>query len=336
MTLRGRPTQKDVAEKAGVSQATVSMVLNNTGTLTVSAETVERIRAVAKAMGYRPNRFAQALKTSKTMTVACVVPDITNPFYPKLIRGVQNVARARNYDVLTVDTDSSEKRERQFLSWAMQGRVDGVIGVFFHLRVPELSALLDADIAVVRVESSKKTGGPKPIDDIFIDSKAASMAVTKRLWQAGHRRIAMVAGAGGPEHVRIEGYRDQLSIFGADPHIVVDEAFNEIGGLRAGERILDSGFAPTAIFAANDLMAIGVIRALKERNLDIPKDVAVFGFDDIPAANLVSPPLSTVTQFQEDLGEKAATILLERLAGERKGAGSTHEMPFQLIERASV
>ncbi|PRX01933.1 UNVERIFIED_ORG: LacI family transcriptional regulator [Martelella mediterranea] len=334
--MRGRPTQKDVAEKAGVSQATVSMVLNNTGTLTVSTETVERIRAVAKAIGYTPNRFAQALKTRKTMTVACIVPDITNPFYPRLIRGVQNVARAHNYDVLTVDTDSSEKREQHFLSWAMQGRVDGVIGVFFHLRVPDLSALLDTGIAVVRVESSRKAGGAQPIDDIFIDSKAASMAVTQRLWQAGHRRIAMVAGAGGPERVRVEGYREQLSAFGADPYIIVDEAFNEVGGLRAGERILESGFAPTAIFAANDLMAIGVMRALKARGLDVPRDVAVFGFDDIPAAPLVSPPLSTVTQFQENLGEKAATILLERLTGEREGAGSTHEMPFQLIERASV
>lgn len=334
--MKARPTQKDIAIKAGVSQATVSMVLNAAITPAVSADTVARIKNAARELGYTPNRFAQALKTRKTMTIACVVPDITNPFYPRLIRGVQTVAQAASYDVLTVDTCGTAEKEQSFLEWAGQGRIDGVVGVFFNLRVPDLKVLVQNGIAVARVESSRKKGGLLPVDDIYIDSRAASQAVVKHLWEAGHRRIAMVAGEGGPEVCRVEGYREQLAVFGAEPQVFSDAAFNEIGGRRAGEQILALKERPTAVFAANDLMAVGVIRAFRQHGLDIPEDISVIGFDDIPAASLVSPPLSTVNQFEQQLGEKAAAILLERLTGSRIDGGSMHEMPFELIERDSV
>ncbi|SJZ59507.1 LacI family DNA-binding transcriptional regulator [Consotaella salsifontis] len=334
--MRTRPTQKDVAIKAGVSQAAVSMVLSGTSTPAISADTVRRIHAVAKELGYAPNRFAQALKTRRTLTIACIVPDITNPFYPSLVRGVQAIAQDHDYDVITVNTDGLEERERHFLRWAREGRVDGLVGVFFNLRAQDFSEALDAGIPVVRIESSKKAGGPIAIDDIFIDSKAASISVVNYLMEAGHRRIAMIAGSGGPQRVRVEAYLERLSQAGLPSLVVVDEAFSESGGYRAAERILVSDFEPTAIFAANDLMAIGVMQALRQHGLNVPGDVAVVGFDDIPPASLVSPALSTVSQFQDKLGEKAAAILLERLSGDRQGAGVAHEMPYQLIKRESV
>lgn len=292
MTAR-RATQRDVARLAGVSQATVSMVLAGNAGAAVSADTVERIHGAARQVGYVPNRFAQALKTSRTMTLACIVPDITNPFYPSLIRGVQSITDGLDYDVIAVNTDGTPERERHVLHWSAQGRVDGVIGVFFTLRAPDFAPLTGLGVPVVRVEASRKAGGALPIDDIYVDSRAAAAAVTEYLLGRGHERIAMIAGTGGPRDFRIEGYRATLRGAGREPLVVLDELFDEDGGLRAAEAILDGPFAPTAIFAANDVMAIGAMQAIRSRGLSIPGDVAVVGFDDIPAARLVtrrSPP----------------------------------------------
>ncbi|RAX40296.1 LacI family transcriptional regulator [Rhizobium tropici] len=331
----GRATQKDVARAAGVSQATVSMVLSGGGA-SIPAETWERITKAAKDLGYVPNRFAQALKTSRTMTIACIVPDITNPFYPSLIRGIQSVADGQNYDVITVNTDGTPERERHFLDWARQGRVDGVIGVFFTLKAKDFNPLVEAGVPIVRIESSKKRGGEIPIDDIYVDSRAAAQTVTEYLLGLGHKRIALVAGRGGPQAHRIEGYRKALAEFGHPDHVVTDDEFSEMGGVRAAESILGGDFRPTAIFAANDLMAIGVMQSLRERGIRIPEDIAVVGFDDISAAKLVTPTLTTVAQFQWKMGERAAQMLMERLRGEKTGAGTAVEMPFDLIVRGST
>jgi LacI family transcriptional regulator len=312
------------------------MVMSGGRSPQLSAETWNRIADAAAELGYVPNRFAQALKTRRTMTVACVVPDITNPFYPALVRGIQSVADTLSYDVIAVSTDGSAERERHFLDWSRQGRVDGVIGVFFNLRAADFKPLVDAGVPVVRIESSRKRGGDIAIDDIFVDSHAAAFSVTRFLVGRGHQRIAMVAGRGGPQSVRVEGYRKALAEAGGTPHVVLDEEFSETGGARAAETVLAGGYRPTAIFAANDLMAIGAMQALRARGLSIPRDIAVAGFDDISAARLVTPSLTTVAQFQGDMGVKAAQILMERLRGSRPGTGTVLEMPFSLIEREST
>jgi LacI family transcriptional regulator len=330
-----RATQKDVAKAAGVSQATVSMVLSG-GDASIPEETWARITKAAKELGYVPNRFAQALKTNRSMTIACIVPDITNPFYPLLIRGIQSITDGQSYDVISVNTDGSPERERHFLNWARQGRVDGMIGVFFSLRASDFKPLVEAGIPVVRIESSRKHGGPVALDDIFVDSRAAACAVTEYLIAQGHSRIAMVAGSRGPQTHRIEGYRTALANVGYEEHVVIDEEFSELGGKRAAEAIFASAFRPTAIFAANDLMAIGVMNAARERNIEIPREIAVVGFDDISAAKLVTPPLTTVAQFQWQMGERAAQTLMERLQGTRTGPGTATEMPFDLIQRGST
>ncbi|MER9757887.1 LacI family transcriptional regulator [Mesorhizobium sp. M0166] len=332
----GRATQKDVARAAGVSQAAVSMVLGGGSAPSIPAETWARITKTAKELGYVPNRFAQALKTSRSMTIACIVPDITNPFYPSLIRGIQSVTDGLSYDVIAVNTDGTPERERHFLDWARQGRVDGVIGVFFTLRASDFSPLVEAGVPVVRIESSKKRGGEIVVDDIYVDSWAAALAVTQHLIGQGHKRIAMVAGRGGPQATRIDGYRSALARAGYPDHVIIDEEFSEIGGTRAAEAILASTFQPTAIFAANDLMAVGVMQALRERAIEIPREIAVVGFDDIPAAKLVTPPLTTVAQFQWQMGARAAQTLMERLRGTKTGAGTALEMPFELIQRGST
>ena len=330
-----RATQNDVAQLAGVSQATVSMVLSGAHA-EIPAETFERISAAAKQLGYVPNRFAQALKTNRTMTIACMVPDITNPFYPALMRGIQSVSEAQGYDVIAVNTDGLADRERHFLNWSLQGRVDGVIGVFWNLRAEDFRPVVSGGVPVVRIESGRKGVGDIPLDNIYVDSRAGSIAMVHALVAKGHYRIAMIAGRGGPQRVRVDGYSAALIDAGGSPDVVLDDAFNEEGGFRAAQAILSRKERPTAIFAANDLMAIGVMQALRMGGVSIPGDIAVAGFDDISAARLVSPALTTVAQHQHDVGIRAAEILMDRIKGRVTGMGTAVEMPFTLIERGST
>lgn len=327
-----RTTQRDVARQAGVSQATVSMALGGGGAA-LPAATLERVSRAARDLGYAPNRIARALKTSRTMTVACVVPDITNPFYPALIRGIQSVVDAEGYDLVTIGTDGLPAREAHVLNWGRQGRCDGIVGVFWTLTARDLAGM---GVPVVRVENSRKRGGSLPIDDLFVDGRAAAHAMTRLLVARGHRRIGMIAGRGGPQAVRIEGFRAALAEAGLPAVVDLDDAFNEDGGHRAARAMLAGPDRPTAIFAANDLMAIGALQAAAEAGLAVPDDLAVAGFDDIPAARLVTPSLTTVRQFEQDIGACAARLLLDRLGSGRAAPGTAHEMPFSLVERRSA
>ena len=331
-----RATQWDVARQAGVSQATVSLVLRGSAAPAIAGETSARVRETARALGYAPNRPAQSLRTRRTETIAVVVPDIGNPFYAALLRGVQSVADRAGYDVMTMNTDGTAEREQRVLRWSLEGRVDGVVGAFFTLRATDFRPLTAAGIAVLRIETSAKADGSLPIDNLYVDNQAAAAAATRYLLDRGRRRIAMIAGQGGPQVERSRGYRLALAERDLAPRLMVDAEFSENGGYRAASRLLAGGAAPDALFAANDLMAIGAMTALRERGLSIPDDVAVIGFDDIFVARLVTPALTTVSQFQQHLGEAAATTLLERLRGALGPRGTSREMPYRLVERAST
>jgi LacI family transcriptional regulator len=329
-------TQRDVARQAGVSQTTVSMVLKGGAETSIPAETLDRVQQAMRDLGYVPNRWAQALKTNRTMTIACVVPDIANPFYPSLLRGLHAVADDAGYDVITINTEGAADREQRFIQWSLQGRVDGVVGVFFTLRAQDFKPLTDADIGVVRIESRPKTGGWIPVDNLYVDNTAAAAEVTRYLVGRGHRRIAMITGIGGPQDGRRHGYESALVAAGFTPMIVADPEFSEEGGQRAAAKLLALSERPDAIFAANDMMAIGAMTAAREAGLSIPGDIAIAGFDDIFAARLVTPALTTVSQFQYDLGSTAAEVLLERLQRGNASPGISREMPYRLIERASA
>ncbi|WP_244475150.1 LacI family DNA-binding transcriptional regulator [Rhizobium sp. Leaf341] len=324
-----------VAERAGVAQATVSLVLNG-GRDKVALETAERIEAAVAALGYQPNRFAQALRTKRTYVIACVVPDLSNPFYPLLVVAVQKIARAAGYEVVTIDTEGESANERQVVLAAQQGRFDGVIGVFFKTTARDLAPLGKAGVPVVRIEVSRKAGGALPIDDLFIDNVAAARALTLHLLDLGHRSIAMIAAPGGPQQVRLQGYLEAMATREASPIVLEAAHFTLEAGREAADGLLETGRSVSAIIAANDLMAIGVIQSLTARGLSVPKDVSVAGFDDIPAAALVTPALTTVAQFQRRIGEHAANRLLERLGGDAKAPGRAEEMPYELVIRASV
>jgi LacI family transcriptional regulator len=332
-----RPTQKDIAKLAQVSQATVSLVLNGISDTSVPQVTQRKVLRAAKTLGYVPNRVAQSLRTQQTKTIACIVPDITNPFYPALERGAQKSAEINGYDILIYNTDGLPAKERKCLDRLLEGRVDGVIGVFFHLTARDLRVLLDRKIAVVRIESSPKKTGSWPLDNLFVDNARGAKAGTEYLITRGHRRIAMIAGSGGPERNRVRGYLEALDEAGLKPQLVSRDQFNEESGYRSTKQILSAAARPTAIFAGNDLMAFGAMTAIREAKLTIPQDIALMGFDDIFAARFVTPPLSTISQFQYELGRVAAEMVLERIDQLPPGTpGRQREMPFEVVKRQSA
>lgn len=332
---RKRITQKEVADRAGVAQATVSLILNG-GRDKVAPETAERVEEAIRDLGYQPNRFAQALRTQRSFVIACIVPDLANPFYPSLVVAVQKVARAAGYEVVTIDTEGVAANEAHVVAAAAQGRYDGIVGVFFHLGARELEPLGKLGIPVVRIEVSRKAGGALPIDDLYIDNTAAARTLANHLIALGHRRIAMVTAPGGPQRFRLEGYLSAMASVGAEPLVVEAANFTLEAGRESLRPFLVRPHRPTAIIAANDLMAIGAMQAIAEAGLSVPDDISVAGFDDILASALVTPPLTTVAQFQDRLGARAAEVLVERLSEHRKGPGTAEEMPFQLVPRRSV
>jgi|FLYN01.1.fsa_nt_gi LacI family transcriptional regulator len=333
-----KPTQNDVARRANVSQALVSYVLNGNTNVTIPAETRQRILEAIKELGYQPSKTARSLRTSKTYTIAGVIPDILNPFYPAFQRGIQDVADAHHYDLVTYNTHAHPDKERSFCESLLQGRADGLIAVFFHVNAMDLRPLLERGIPVVRLEARYKAPGGYPLDNIYVDNAAASHAAVSYLIGKGHRRIGMLAGHAGPSRNRIAGYRQALTDHAITPdeNLIETADFNETGGYTGMKALLERFPDLTAVFASNDLMAIGAMQAIREAGRRVPEDMAVVGFDDIPAARLISPGLTTISQHQEQIGRRAAQMLFERLKGDAPPGGRTESMPFELIIRQSA
>ncbi len=329
-------TQKQVAELAKVSQATVSLALSPQGRATLSMDTIQAVEEAARVLGYRANRFAQALKSGRTHTIGCVVPDLTNPFYPALVRGVRKVVEESNHDIIIYDSEGAPDRERRFIDWAQSGRVDGVVGAFFNLRVPDLEPLLDSGIAISRIEISEKSGGALPVDNVFVDNKAASAAAAKFLIEKGYGPLAIVSGPGEPSATRVAGFLCEAGNRGCDVKTIEARSLNEEGGFAATQALIAGAERPRAIFAVNDYMAIGALHALHTAGFSVPGDVAVMGFDDIPVAALAYPSLTTVAQPQAELGRRAAECLMSRINSERSGPGVSKEVEFTIVERAST
>ena len=332
-----RPTQKDIAAAAGVSQAAVSLVLNKAETPSVPAATRERILKLAGELGYQPNHPARMFRSARTMALACVIPDITNPFYPGLVRGLQSVAAPAGYDVLIYDTDGTPEGEARALNWLRQGRADGVVATFFHLRIPELTMLARTGIPLVRLESQHKSEGPLPIDSVYIDNMEAAASMTRFLIARGHRRIAMILAEFGPGKRRAMGYASVMREAGLAPEFVTDRAYSEESGARAMKSLLAAAGRnrPTAVFGASDVLALGAMEAARSSGLVVPDDIAIVGFDDIPAARLLG--LTTVRQPEFDLGALAANTLVQRLRpGGLEAPGKSHELKFEIIKRTSA
>jgi LacI family transcriptional regulator len=323
---------RDVAEAAGVSVATVSQVV--TGRRPVAASTRARVEEVIARLGYFPHPAASQMRGGRTGMIALVVPNLANPFYPLVADGMQDVFAPRDL-LLTVTDSSVAERSAVTIYRLLSRRVDAMVVAQFGLDEPSLAALREAGVPFVGLGQMPPGGG----DFVHTDDVGGFREVVSHLVGRGRRRIAFLGGEESaiPTRQRLEGYRAALAAGGVparddDVHFA---DFTREGGRGGAAILLDREDPPDAIAAANDLIAIGVLDAARARGLRVPDDVAVTGYDDIDAASLVSPPLTTVQNPAREIGRACARLLLERLDGEATDAGRAVALSHRLIIRES-
>ncbi len=336
---RNAVTIADVAERAGVSKTTVSHALS--GKRPVAPETRTRIFQAIKELDFRPNQLARSLRMQQTQLVALVIPDITNPFYPVLARGLQDTLKEHGYSLILCNTDSLLQQEIAFITEVVHRKVDGVALTSPHNRTEELREFIDGTLPFVTVGF----GIFHPnIDKVTTNDQQTVSHAIHYLLERGHQRIALLGGPQDhlPAQTRLSGYREALECAQLPfrEEFVVEGDFTLAGGER-GMRTLLARFPqpeerPSAVFCANDLIAIGAMFVAREAGLAIPDDIAIIGFDDIEAAALISPPLTTILNPAYEIGKISGQLLLERMQGHYNGPGRHVVITNQFIKRATA
>lgn len=326
-------TIKDVAREASVSVATVSRVFNDAAV--VRQDTAQRIRDVAAALRYHPHGGARSLITNRTHTLGVLLPDLYGEFFSELIHGIDLTARREGFHIL-VSRSWEGRTEIEEAMRAMRGRVDGVL-----LMSPDINAdsLLNFPPTLPVVLLCSPAKGPDA-DSVIIENFRGAGDMVKHLTSLGHTRIAIIKGASGNYDAaeRLRGYRAALREAGVahDRALELDGDFTEAGGFAATIEILAVSPRPTAIFAANDSMAIGALSALRESGVRVPEDMAVAGFDDIPLARYMDPPLSSVRVPIADLGARAVETLLHAIACKADHRSRREGVSTELVIRRST
>jgi LacI family transcriptional regulator len=327
-------TIKEVARRARVSVGTVSNVLS--GAIPVSDRLRQRVLQVVRDLDYHPNHVARSLKLRQTKMLGMVVTDITNPFFPQLVRGAEDAAWKYNYILITFNTDEQLERERQVLSALRTRRVDGIAlvaassdGDLSHIR-----GTIEAAIPIVAVD---RAAPGMPLDSLSVDNVAGAELCVTHLTEGGRRRIGILTGPLTLQvaRERLEGYRRALAAAGLpyDESLVRDGAFRLETGRDASLELLR--FArPDAVFTCNAVMALGLFRALNELNLKCPRDVAVATFDDPPFAEALQPSLTAVAHPSYDLGYQAIELLIRRIQEPGRKL-TTQRLPARLVIRQS-
>ena len=301
----------DVARAANVSVGTVSNVVS--GARNVRPETRERVELAIAELGFRPNTIARALIRRRTTTVGMVIPDVTNPFFSDLIWEVERALADADYAVVFGNSANDPARERRYLEAFLSRRVDALVVVVTAGADLDFVRGLAAEVPTVFVDRLV----PPDVDSVVGDNDAGTRLVVDHLVSLGHARIAFVNGDAALETARAReaGVDAALSRHGLELAARSSGAFTLESGDAQGERIL-AGSRPTAVIAANDLLAVGVLAAAARAGLSVPDDLSVTGYDDIAYASFTAPPLTTVRQPARAMGEEAARLLLIRLEGD--------------------
>lgn len=327
-------TINDVAKAAGVSRQTVSRAMNDKGE--ISEETKERVLTAVRQLGYRPNRMAQSMVTRRTGTVGLIFSDILNPFFPEVARGVQDVAREQEYNVFLCNTDDDPKVETQILQSLVAQGVDGIIILGSCLGAKALVEFADTYYPIVM--TNRFVNHPS-INQLIVDNVRGGVLAAEHFVQQGHTQIGLITN----ENVsysrvrRVQGFYNTLLHY----EVAWDESHLEAGaptlagGYAAAQRLLTRQPQLTALFAYNDLMALGAMRACRDMNFSIPEQVSIIGFDDIHLTSVVSPSLSSIRVDKYMIGTKAMTRLLEMLA-QPDTVFPWQEMPVELVLREST
>lgn len=319
---------REVAERAGVSPATVSRVLNDTGT--VRQSTREQVLKVINELGYRPNRVASNLRRQQVQMIGVVISDVENPHFTQMVRAVEDTAYLKGYLVLLCNTDEDPAKQREYLGVLAAERVAGAIISPTDASAPEISALIDQGACVVAYD---RAVADRRADAVLAANVDGARLGAEHLIGGGHTRVGFVGGPAGIETAdeRLLGYRQAMSNAGLQPVVAYGD-FRLEGGRRAAKELLEDG--ATALLVANNLMGVGVLQAIREAGLRIPSDVALVSIDDPPWAELTDPPLTTLAQPVRVMAGAAVELLLQRLQGGRKRR--RHQLfDFELCHRGS-
>jgi DNA-binding LacI/PurR family transcriptional regulator len=332
-------TMKDVARVGGVSLGTVSNVLNDLPTVTEKNK--KKVLDAIRQLNYSPNFTARALKTRHSRCVGLIIPDINNPFYAEFARGVEDEVQAMGYNLFLCNSDRDSAKERSYMDTLLEKMVDGLILFKTHLPLEEID-YFNARYSIVLVDSFS-VDRDITCDIIKVDDYNGVMKALEYLWNLNHRRIAMIAGTKDSLSSvdRVRSYND---FFAAKRH-AISKAGIEYGnydwhsGYQCTKKILAGGKPPTAIMAANDLMAIGAIKAIQEQGLNVPLDISVIGYDDIDIASLCTPTLTTVRQPKYEMGKCSVQYLLNRIETRKNKKNPEPNIAIfntEIIERNSV
>jgi LacI family transcriptional regulator len=312
------PTIKDVARQSGVSISTVSAVLNNSSW--VPSDTKAHVQNTIKELGYRPNRVAQSLKKGHSNVVAVIVSDIANPYFTEVVSSLQTRLMQEQLNLVICNSNRSHDLGDKHFEFMLARQMDGIVIIGDSVTPSALERWQERDdVPVVAIE---RDYGIEQLPTLLVDSEQAAFEATSHLIEQGHTNIAMIAGptqgVGSTtfgRSTRLEGYKRALETAGIayKPHYVVEGDFQLPSGERAMTVLLNLAQYPTAVFAANDLMAIGAMKSIHAAGLRTREDIAVVGYDDISIASIITPSLTTLAMPKRELGEAAAEILLRRL-----------------------
>ncbi|MFA9444259.1 LacI family DNA-binding transcriptional regulator [Egicoccus sp. AB-alg6-2] len=330
-------TLRDVATRADVHPSTASRALNERTRTLVNAVTVARVLKAASDLGYQPNALAQGLKVNRTMTIGMLVPDLTNPLFPPIVRGIEDRLTEAGCTLLLANTDNAEEKERAILEVMARRRVDGLIVATAQREHPMLTRMLRSDYPVVLVN---RTADEPPLPSVSGDDHVGIGLAVRHLASLGHRRIAHLAGprsvsTGLNRHQSFLTWMDGCDL-PVDPDLIVFCSwFTQQAGVMGFRALLDRNAAFTAVVAANDLVALGCYDVAADRGIRIPDDVSIVGYNDIPFTDRFAPPLTSVRIPHYDIGVKAAELILAEIEDPGTG-GMSLRLPPELRVRGST
>jgi LacI family transcriptional regulator len=328
-------TLRDVALRAGVHAGTASRALNPATRSLVNEETARKVIRAADELSYRPNPMARGLKTNRSFTVGVLIPDLTNPLFPPIVRGIEQGLAAEGYTALVANSDNDPEQEHLHFRTMKDRQVEGVIMATAERNHPLVQQAVAADVPIVLVN---RTIDSKNVFAVIAEDREGARLAVDHLASLGHTRIAHLAG---PQRfstglTRYQGFMEAMRARGLEPDLIkFSDAFVESEGVRTFKELLHGAGDFTAVFAGNDLLALGCYDVLATENLNCPADLSIVGFNDIPFLDKLRPPLTTIRIPHYEIGLRAAELVLERLRNP-SARPITVQLPPELVVRGST
>lgn len=324
----------DVAEKAGVSIATVSKVINNTGR--ISEKTRKKVMQIMDELEYQPSVVASALSGKSTFTIGLTLPDLANPYFAELARAIEDQGRKHGFNVFICSTDNDADKEEEYYQLFMKKRVDGIIMVSRDKQNVVVKKILSEKVPLVMIAREIFSA---PVTSVMVDDYYGGMQAGQHLLQQGHQSIAVIVEnlteLGSKERLRgcVDAMKEaQLEL---DPQLVIEGGYTLESGKAAMKQLLQQEQVPTAVFACNDILAIGAIQAVREDELKVPDDISIVGYDNTILATIIDPPLTTVAQPMQEIGERSVALLVQQIQSKETVRQRVLLMPDLVVRQST-